>query len=325
MAQSVGSFVEESVRETLTAAVRAHQHKALAARYGIIGVDPRNVQQIRAAAAMISVRMDCPRAIPDAIELVQHVSSFNVSALLSRALVHRATNALTHFADEYERDKTIQQALAFVPQSRLTVVVEDAVACLVGMIDELCGSLSSTLGEMTIEGEKGLKEREKGLKDREKQVCDDKNMSMILCRSAICITSHYLDEKRGLRGLSRSPTATFDDDFGRKLRCGMAIARQLSDICCVEIFLSNNNNNNNNNVEIMPFPCFPNIFHWPAIQEPRGWAMDHSLKLHALNHIVMSNPAIAQTRKMRSGLVKAPFASTQAVSSTHRELICRPQ
>lgn len=175
--------VESALRDSLTEALRLQRIKSLASQYGIESLDPRDKNQIRKAASLISAQYESDASIRDAIEVVQawSMANFDLTALLTRALVHRATATGTDDFIDMHREDIIKAALADVPRARLTAVAEDTLTCLLGMLDEFVGNaavddvLKDTLGESDVSVR-----REMGM----------------ICESAITIVSWYLEEAR---------------------------------------------------------------------------------------------------------------------------------
>ena len=87
-------------------------------------------------------------SISDSLQLIQAwgSGSYNVSSLLTRAIVHRATCPLTHGseADLLDRNTLLVEALTAIPTPKIAIVVEDTVSCLIGMLEELTDTIKSS-------------------------------------------------------------------------------------------------------------------------------------------------------------------------------------
>lgn len=208
MAQEASLAVGPAAAEALTEAIRLHRIKSLAASYGVISFDPRDRTQIKAAANVIALKSNRVNAIKDAMEFASSWGrdSSELSSLLTRAIVHRATamNIKTAFrqitdkpplsvesmdpgvgsmdtVDEGSlRDKNIQDALLQVPTHRLLPVVEDACTYLIETLEELCECSDEDSDFQT--GRLSSLEYE--------------NTATMLVRSLICIVSMYIDSLR---------------------------------------------------------------------------------------------------------------------------------
>ena len=182
---STQSDVDASIRESLVEALRLQCIQALVASYGVENIDARNPRQLRTVAGLISIRVSVPSSIADAIEIIQAWSTgnLNVSGLLSRALLHRATYRSDDCSDDMMtyRATLLRDALTSVLQlsgralhqyhMKLSTIVENTISALVDTLRDLC-----------IDTEEGAKEE---LMIQYK----------VACESAIVILSWYLEEK----------------------------------------------------------------------------------------------------------------------------------
>ena len=184
LAQATSHEVTTSASEALVEALRLHRIKALARRYGIVSFDPRDKGQIRAAANMIALHTSFDvtadttsdtttsnitmQPIRDALEFAASWGddSADLSGMLTRALVHRATLPFTiapsslpssstsssssmsnmsskavmdaEAAAAQTRVETLRAVLACVPPQRMLAVVEDSCSYLLSALADLC-------------------------------------------------------------------------------------------------------------------------------------------------------------------------------------------
>ena len=238
LAQTTSQEVNTSASEALVEALRLHRIKALARRYGIVSFDPRDKGQIRAAANMIALHTSFDttpdtindasthitmQPIRDALEFAASWGddSADLSGMLTRALVHRATLSITiassssspsssllpsvlsnkaltdaEVAAAQTRVETLRAVLACVPPQRMLAVVEDSCSFLLSALSDLCegddqadsGCLSKDKGS---NADPALATSPVGaLSDEEGEE------ARVLVRSLVTIISTYLD---GLR------------------------------------------------------------------------------------------------------------------------------
>ena len=196
---STQSDVDASVRESLVEALRLQRIQALVASYGVENIDPRNPRQLRTVAGLISIRVSVPSSIADAIEIIQAWSTgnLNVSGLLSRALLHRATYRSDDCSDDMMtyRATLLRDALTSVLQlsgralhqyhMKLSTIVENTISALVDTLRDLCCD--------TDEG----------------RVNDELMIQYkVSCESAIVILSWYLEEKNAHQNNKNITTTT---------------------------------------------------------------------------------------------------------------------
>jgi hypothetical protein len=129
--------VEPSASEALLEAIRLLRTKALAASYGVASFDPRDRNQIRAAASIIALR-GRELALRDAMDFASSwgTDSADLSGLLTRAVVHRSTAPSAE--EEGTRDQAIRNALVQVPPHSLLAVVEDSCSYLIESLQDTC-------------------------------------------------------------------------------------------------------------------------------------------------------------------------------------------
>jgi hypothetical protein len=191
LAYMVSFQVEASTREAIIEALRLQRMKTLSFSYGIESFDPRSFRQIRYIAGAISARIDSKSSIRDATEIVQAWSAggFDVSGLLCRAIVHRATCDLqtkigeindTEIFEQIQayRRQLILDALNQIPPTRIKAVLESSLDCLISMINE-----------------QSLIEKEIDETQSTEVNYADKQIYCNLVDSSIIILSWYLDEK----------------------------------------------------------------------------------------------------------------------------------
>jgi hypothetical protein len=208
MAQEASLAVGPAAAEALTEAIRLHRIKSLATSYGVISFDPRDRTQIKAAANVIALKSNRVNAIKDAMEFASSWGrdSSELSSLLTRAIVHRATamkikTDLRQIIDKPPlsvesmdpgvgsvdpidegslRDINIQDALLQVPTHRLLPVVEDACTYLIETLEELCD----------------CSDEDSDFQAGKLSSLEYENTATMLVRSLICIASMYIDSLR---------------------------------------------------------------------------------------------------------------------------------
>lgn len=190
-ARSLCGEVEATARESLIEALRLQRIKSLAYSYGVDDLDPRNYRQIRQVAGLIACRVTSPTSIPDAVEIVHAWSSgdFDITGLLSRALVHRATNDFTDRSDDQaqQRNLYLESALKSIPSRRLKVTVETTINCLLDMIQTVSDE-ASRIDKSTADSS-----------TNSKIIMIRLNCQyFILIQSTIFILSWYLDEFKSM-------------------------------------------------------------------------------------------------------------------------------
>ncbi|KAJ1440254.1 hypothetical protein B484DRAFT_476719 [Ochromonadaceae sp. CCMP2298] len=183
LAAAAAHYVDGATRDALTEATRLLKIKALAASYGVHSFEPRNGKHIRTVVAIIAASTHRPSALPDAVEFACSLGSNSVdlSAVLTRALVQRATDPGVGAAQEAE----LNRALSLLPPERALVVVEDALTFLLDQLEEESDSI---LFEPGAQGMGRQAEREEQVQARAS--------AEVLVRGAIVLTLHYLDVTR---------------------------------------------------------------------------------------------------------------------------------
>jgi hypothetical protein len=90
-AKKVCPRVDAVTAEALTEAIRLQRIKALAAGYGVTSFDPRDKHQIRSVATMMSLAVERPTALKDAVEFASSwgAGTADLTGLFTRAIVHR--------------------------------------------------------------------------------------------------------------------------------------------------------------------------------------------------------------------------------------------
>ena len=213
---STQSDVDASIRESLVEALRLQRIQALVASYCVENIDPRNPRQLRTVAGLISIRVSVPSSIADAIEIIQAWSTgnLNVSGLLSRALLHRATYRSDDCSDDMVtyRATLLRDALTSVLQlsgralhqyhMKLSTIVENTISALVDTLRDLC-----------CDTDEGV---------REGSVMQYK----VACESAIVILSWYLEEKNAHQNNKNITTTTASPSLtGRATTSSHSISR----------------------------------------------------------------------------------------------------
>ena len=133
-------------------------------------------------------------AIRDAIEFSAGVNSFDVSALLSNALIHRM--------DEWSRgdsacselqsiEKTVKSIFSYVPSGRLVALVED---CVTYLLEEIAESSKHIQEAMKVHGE-GNEVTNTRQRDEEATTTAHQYIQSIT-RCAVLLSSLYLDSVR---------------------------------------------------------------------------------------------------------------------------------
>jgi hypothetical protein len=116
---------------------------------------------------------------------------YDMVALLSRAIVHRST---TPAAAEQPADGTIRlvQALEQVPSNLVSIVIEESVVCLQGIVCELTSSICAHTNTHTVDKASSNEEAAQSW--------------MTVTQSLIAIASWYLDKIRSFQ-MDTRPTA----------------------------------------------------------------------------------------------------------------------
>ena len=138
-------------KEAVQESVRLFRLRSLAAEYGIVNFDVRNMSQIRGAVGIISCSYFKENSISDCIEFAEAWNSIScdLSYILGRALISRAV-AINRYdengniVDMAEHKKLLESAYKKIPLSRLSVAVESCVSYLVDRLDELFHLIVST-------------------------------------------------------------------------------------------------------------------------------------------------------------------------------------
>ena len=163
------------------------------APYGIESFDPRDSRQVRAAVSVISSKICRKESLTDALEFIESLSTryIDPSAVISRVLTLCVT--YNNFNDESNSiDTLVRDIMMKIPQTRLNIVIEDTISCLLYELEEFC-NISLTNGTPgTIHNE------------------EDKFVAMTICRGVILVSSIFLDIKRGVKQ-GRSNISSIDD------------------------------------------------------------------------------------------------------------------
>jgi hypothetical protein len=193
LASSAAYSVDSATRDALTEAVRLLKIKALAASYGVGCFDPRNSKHVRAVVSMIASSVHRPQqSIRDAVEFAESWgrTSIDMSAVLTRAMLLRATHFALFSSQSVQFESHLQQSLECLPGELVQVVCED---CMTFLLQELqdesdkivydpcssSGGISGIAGNSTA-GESGT----------------PKQRSEMLVRAATLLVSFYLDSLR---------------------------------------------------------------------------------------------------------------------------------
>lgn len=138
LAATTYDYVDVATREALVEATRLLKVKAIASNYGIESFDPRNSKQVRAVVAIIANSVDHVNAIQDAVEFAASwgSNSIDVNAVLTRALILRATNSTIYSGNNMRFEVDLKQTLEVLPMNRKHIIIEDALKYLIDELEE---------------------------------------------------------------------------------------------------------------------------------------------------------------------------------------------
>lgn len=199
LAAAASAFVSAATREALTEATRLLKVKALAASYGVGSFEPRNSKQVRSVVIIIASSVHRPESILDAIEFASSWGSTSVDmkAVLTRALIQRASNVSLFLANSVRFEDELKNVLDALPEELKRVVVEDALTFLLddleGVADHIAYNPSG--------------------KDCEGSDTEFKRKAEMVVRAALHLVSHFLDVVR-----DDSATGTADASQARRAR-----------------------------------------------------------------------------------------------------------
>jgi len=174
--------VDGGTRDALIEATRLLRIKSIAASYGVTAFEPRNSRQVRTVVSIIANSAHKSSSIADAVEFASSCGncSLDINAVLTRALILRATNSKLHSTDSIAFENSIKTTLEALPMVRKYVVIEDALLYLLGVLEEHTESIIYDPGNSS----------------RAKQ-SEEKRLIEIVLRSATLLSTHYIDSSRG--------------------------------------------------------------------------------------------------------------------------------
>lgn len=174
--------VDGGTRDALIEATRLLRIKSIAASYGVTAFEPRNSRQVRAVASIIANSVHKSSSIMDAVEFASSCGncSLDINAVLTRALILRATNSTLHGTDSTAFEQSIKATMEALPVARKHVIIEDALLYLLGDLEERTDSI----------------EYDPDHTSRVKQSEEKRLVEMVL-QSATLLSAHYIDSLRG--------------------------------------------------------------------------------------------------------------------------------
>lgn len=174
--------VDGGTRDALIEATRLLRIKSIAASYGVTVFEPRNSRQVRAVVSIIANSVHKSSSIMDAVEFASSCGncSLDINAVLTRALILRATNSTLHGTDSTAFEHSIKATMEALPVVRKHVIIEDALLYLLGDLEERTDSI----------------EYDPDHTSRVKQSEEKRLVEMVL-QSATLLSAHYIDSLRG--------------------------------------------------------------------------------------------------------------------------------
>lgn len=194
LAATAMDYVDGATRDALTEATKLLKIKALAASYGVENFEPRNSKQVRAVVILIASSLHRLEAVRDAVEFASSwgSSSVDMSAVLTRAIVQRSTNAKVFSTQNSSFDEQLKRAIEYLPEELVQVVLEDS---LIYLLDDL----TDVSEEIVFQPETVASDAAS---------TDAKRRAEMDVRAAVLLTSHYLDITRRDSGAASSSSAT---------------------------------------------------------------------------------------------------------------------
>lgn len=179
LAAAASGFVSAATREALTEATRLLKIKALAASYGVGSFEPRNSKQVRAVVIIIASSVHRPEAVRDALEFASSwgSTSVDIKAVLTRALIQRASNWTLFQSSGALFEEDIKRVLDALPEELKRVVVEDALTFLLDDLVEVSDNVTYNPSSKKCDGAE----------------VESKRRAEMVVRAALHLASHYLD------------------------------------------------------------------------------------------------------------------------------------
>lgn len=182
LATAASGFVSAATREALTEATRLLKIKALAASYGVGSFEPRNSKQVRSVVIIIASSVHRPDAVRDALEFASSWGSTSVDmkAVLSRALIQRASNLSLFLSSAVRFEEDLKRVLDALPEELKQVVVEDALTFILEDLESVSDTITYSPGGSGAKNSEG----------------EAKTRAEMMVRAALHLVSHYLDVVR---------------------------------------------------------------------------------------------------------------------------------